>query len=743
MRLAAVLILIWGGMVTSVSAQTKWAFIVGIDKYRPPANATIAQNTGRSGWSDLDGCVNDATAVKDMTVSKYGFKQENIKTLFNEDASREKIMAEFANLISDPKIKKGDVVFIYYAGHGSQVKNSLSLENDKKDESMVPADVYNGADDIRDKELAAVFNKLIDKGVLLTVIFDSCHSGSVGRGATPNDPPKVRYMEGSTRDAKDPSNPARPEDRGALIISAAQDFEFAKEQRDENDIPHGAFTIALLKALQQQSADATVSNIFTSITAIMKYYGKTQEPVLAANNNRKEGTLFGLAKGSIKNTLAIGVSKIESRRVELLGGYAFGLAVGNKLAGMNSKDTLEITEMSGANRSFARVLTGDPAGIKPGTLFEVINWASSGAPALNVYIPPAAEEKMLNDYVSLYQSAKKGSNVSWTADITKSSPSSIYYYNKDGWMQNNAKGTVSMGKSPQLSSIQKSMGESGSVFVSFPPSVQLNTQLRKQFESYNNIRLVSDPNDSQYTLMGRLNNKNGLEYALIKSQATLQDSTESLPDRTDFVPYTGTAESVADMASKLSEYAFRISKIRDWLMLPNPRGTERFPFKLGMEYYSSNKPLTSDRVKINDTLSVFFKGEPEEMMEWNRKKRYVYVFSIDSKGAMNLLYPDAASGNIENQLPVTNEQGNPVGRTHIADILITPPVGADNYFMLSSEEPINNLSAFQQEGVLSRGETKGRGSALEGLLFTGTKTRSQSITPVNWSINKLILRTYE
>ncbi|POY36629.1 hypothetical protein C3K47_09655 [Solitalea longa] len=727
-------------------AQTQKALIIGIDKYNPP-QGVVAENASRGSWTDLDGCVNDASSVKDLMIARYSFAPESITTLFNQEASRSRIIAEINKLIADPKLSKNDVVFIYYAGHGSQVYNSLSLETDKKDESMVPADSYKGAADIRDKELAAMFNKLLDKGVLLTIIFDSCHSGSAGRGYL-NDPPKTRNLEESNADAKDASTPEKPESRGALMISAAQDFEFAKEQYDENNVPHGAFTIALLKALQQLTPDASVTNIYSSITAIMKYYGKTQEPVLAASEQRKAGSLFGLPKGTIKNKLAIGVSKIEAKGVELQGGYAFGLSEGVKLAAMSSKDTLEIMQMRGANKSLARVLTGSPSKIQPGSLFEVINWTSSKAPALKVYIPSVAiDDKTLTGYSKVYQSFRQSIKGKWKNDIVNTNLDRIYFYDNNKWVYSDAKnGKQEIGKSFSASALQASLGKSTAAFVNFPPTTTLQNQLQQQFKEFNNIKVVSDPNDSQYTLVGRLNENNQLEYALVKSQVTVQDTTESLPQRTDFVAYTDSPTSGEQVADKLSEFAFRIAKMRDWLMLTGPGGPNRFPFKLDFLYYTSGKPVTSDMVKVNDTLSVYL--SLEDAGSWNYKKRYIYVFSIDSKGAMNLMFPDPSGGNVENRFPITNSDGNPQVQTHIADILITPPAGSDNYFLLSSEEAINNLSVFQQEGVLSRGEDIGSKtgrppSALESILATGSKSRSVTITPVNWSITKKAFRTIE
>ncbi len=727
------------------SQKQQRALIIGINIYKPPLSEA-PDNTNRRSWSNLDGCVNDASAMKDLAISKYGFKETNMTTLYNEQASRERIISELKKLINVSQA--GDIVFIYYAGHGSQVRNSLSKEADKKDETMVPADAWKkGVADIRDKELAGYFNQLLDKGVLLTVIMDSCHSGSIGRGNENflNDPPKARYIEEADMDAKDATEPRRPEDRGALVISAAQDFEFAKEHKDENQVTHGAFTSALLKAQQQLSPDASVQDIYNSLTAIMKYYGKTQEPVLAGTEERKNGTLFAIPKGAVKNKFMVASSRLEAKGIEMQGGYAFGLAEGIKLA--NNRDTLQIIEMRGANKSLAKVLSGQKEKIVPGTLFEVVNWASSKAPALKVYIPKPVSEKQLQEYVQTYKSVASAKKINWVTDLSKANPDKIYYYDGGQWNYNDKK----LGKKPMAagftsSAVQSSLGNATSAFVSMPASTELYDKITKSFETYNNIQIVSTAGESQYSLIGAINTSNKLVYALVKSQVTLQDTTESFPARTDYFSYDGDANSAEAIASALSESAFKIAKIRDWLMLTSPAGQNKFPFVLSFQEYTSGKLMTKDQVKVGDTLSLFVE-EDKKAGGWksNFAKRYIYVFSIDSKGSMNLLFPNVTSGNTENRFPVTDASNVAESRTHVADFIVAPPMGADNYFMLSSEQAINNLSIFEQEGVLSRGPApKGDRNPLEDVLYTGSKTRSPSIiTPVTWSIHKKVLRTTE
>ena len=723
-------------------AQKKHALIIGINNYKP-ANAIISTSKAARNWRNLDGCVNDANAIKDMVMSKYAFAASDIKTLINEEANREAIITQLKNLVQTAQ--KGDVVFIFYAGHGSQVKNSLSAELDKKDETIVPVDAWKeGVADIRDKELSAFFNQLLDKGVLLTVIFDSCNSGSIGRGDNfLNGPPKNRYIETADYDAKDASQPQRPEDRGALIISAAQDFESAIEQADENNNPHGAFTLALLKALQQLSVDASVMDIYNSLTGVMKFYGKMQEPVLAGNEQRKQGTLFALPKGTLKNKMTVGMGRAESRGVELNGGYAFGLAKGIQLVSLNGKDTIEITEMRGANKSLAKSINGKHRNLAAGTLFEVINWASANAPALKIYLGEALPDASMESFTKAAISLKENKNINWVTDISKSNPDKIYFVeNGKLGFHDKMKGTEMIEAPVAAAAFKNSVGASASVFVNIPASKSFESALQKSFENYNNIKIVKEAANSQYTLVGSLNEANELSYALVKSQVTVQDSTESLPKRTDFEKLNAANDNVTATAEKLAEQAFKIAKVRDWLMLQGPAGQNKFPYKLAFEYYTSGEKVKNNQVKIADTLSIYFE-EDATNGSWrtNYKKRYIYVFSIDSKGGMNLLFPDINSGNIENKFPVTDAFNNADKRTHIADILITPPVGADNYFMLSSEEAIGNLSIFNQEAVITRGPESE--NPLEALLFTGTKTRSEIITPITWGINKIVLRTKE
>ena len=79
-----------------------WALIIGINKY---------QNV-----DPLNYAVNDAIAVQDMLVNKYGFKEDNIKLITDEEATKDNIIKGFSDILTQAKEK--DRVVVFYAGHG-------------------------------------------------------------------------------------------------------------------------------------------------------------------------------------------------------------------------------------------------------------------------------------------------------------------------------------------------------------------------------------------------------------------------------------------------------------------------------------------------------------------------------------------------------------------------------------------------------------------------------------------------
>lgn len=137
-----------------------YALIVGIDKYKGT-------------WPPLVNAVNDAKAIETMLKSKYKF--EVIHTMFNEQATREKIISEFEWLVAN--VKPHDNVFIYYSGHG-EYKQELN----KGFWVPVDAETPSTSKYISNSDIQTFLGGIRSKHTLL--VSDACFSGDIFRGNT-------------------------------------------------------------------------------------------------------------------------------------------------------------------------------------------------------------------------------------------------------------------------------------------------------------------------------------------------------------------------------------------------------------------------------------------------------------------------------------------------------------------------------------------------------------------------------
>ena len=725
-------------------AQEKRALLIAIDDYSAPPDY-VPTGKNRTVFNSLDGCINDARSIYSIVVSKFRFNASMVDTLYDKDANRAAIQKKLNALLD--KSKPGDIAFLYYAGHGSQVPNSLTEETDKKDESIVPSDTWKeGVEDIRDKELAAIYNRFIDKGVKLTVIMDCCHSGSLSRG--PNTPGKFRFIADANYDAKDASRPLAPEERkegNFLIMSAAQDNEFAQEQIDENNIPHGAFTIALTQALEQQSVNASSFNLFSSIRAILKSNGKKQEPVLGGSKERQLETLFGLEKGSVPDKSLIAVSGIKNNTVTLQGGFALGLYKENELVKFDNKDTLvklRIDTVLSVNRSLATFIKGSAKDLKPGELLEVTNWVSSSAPLLKLFIPAAdfsyAEVAKL---AGINKELKQSAKIKWINDLEKTDPYTTLYFDGKSYRVNvDGKEMEAPNKLTTEGILQ--FGKKDSTFYfEMPPSKELTEAIKEKIKQNPSIVLVNNAADAHYVLYGTINNENKPAFGLRRAQTSSRDSLESMPVQTKSFALADGKIPANALAADLYEITMRLSKIRGWQQLTGPKeGDAHFPFRLEIVNKETKLPVGSEGYKLGDRLSFNLVAQ-DGYTGANRVKRYVYVFIIDKDGNMALGYPDAEAGNVANQFPKF-QNNNLVKSVLLFDGDVQEPIGTDNYYVLASDEPISNYAmVFNQDGVRA-GTPRGAGSPLGDLLnlgnIEGTRGFGKSVS--NWNLIRLSVK---
>jgi hypothetical protein len=735
----------------NVLSQTRRALLIGIDQYKPIA--TSNSRPIRGSWSNLDGAVNDALSVKELLISRFGFKEENITMLLDSlgttklSATKENIISIIKEKLVDPA-KEGDIVFFYYAGHGSQIKNSKSPEKDQKDETIVPSDSYLGTKedirDIRDKEMALLFNEIVDKGVILTLIFDSCHSGSIARGK--EDDYKVRKLEPIDIDIADPTVYPRPEERegGALVISAAQDYQTAKETKDENGNPHGAFTSAFLKAIRTSSVNESAQSIFARIKAIVQSTGRDQNPVIAGPDERRKQTLFGISTEDLENKTVVAVLKKNDGEIIFQGGLAVGLREGAELEKISSskdvaKIRVKVVEERGLNKCIVSIIEGNESDISPGDLFEVKKWVIPDDMTLNIYIP-----EMDYEFDKLLTIAKELSQLQLEKNITISDEPvdeninyEIYYLNLEWKLKNLVDGKVEdLGKHPNVEKIKELFeGNDITLFINLPLSIEIVEEIKTKLGIPKGAIQLTGQKEAKYFLNGRILNDK-LEYAFYLPEMVNRENTfSSLPLISDWIEISGT-ENINDEVNKINDVAFKLAKLNAWLTLEVPEDEGNFPYRLALRNSSTGILVTEGNVVEGDTFGLTLVLDSLLLKDWDKNKRWIYVISIDSYGETTLFYP--LSGNVENREP--EERGPlpseiPLGRKKL--FRVGKPFGPDTYILLTSYDQIPNPEMMESKGVKTRSTT--RGNPLMDLFSNiGTTTRGgKPIMLVDWSLNRI------
>jgi len=144
----------------AVEVGEYYGLIIGIDEY-----------SGE--WPPLRNAVNDAKGVAELLTSKYTFT--SLKAMYNKEATRDNILAEFERLMST--VKANDNVFIYYSGHGEYIESM-----DKGFWVPVDANGKSVSKYISNEDIRAFLSGIPSKHTLL--VTDACFSGDIFRGKT-------------------------------------------------------------------------------------------------------------------------------------------------------------------------------------------------------------------------------------------------------------------------------------------------------------------------------------------------------------------------------------------------------------------------------------------------------------------------------------------------------------------------------------------------------------------------------
>ncbi len=280
------------------SKPTLFALLIGIDDYHPDAQVPA-----------LSGAVRDAQSVADYLKKIKDPASKDITLLLNEKATRKAIIDHLRQLAS--VAKPDDCVLFHYSGHGSREKapaEFLPFFPEGMNETLVAYDsrLPDGFD-LADKELAALIAGFAE-GVHLTVVADSCHSGSITRSTKD-------VQKGRTRMIPGPDG-ARPIDSyldgfyqhqlkntGRIVIPARKHVALSAckrtEEAHETNDGRGYFTSALLEVLDGSGPTLNYADLFARTRSLLatQFAGQTPQFEYTAGFNPWDAWLGQRAGG--------------------------------------------------------------------------------------------------------------------------------------------------------------------------------------------------------------------------------------------------------------------------------------------------------------------------------------------------------------------------------------------------------------------------------------------------------------
>lgn len=235
---------------------------------------------------DLNGCVNDMNNLKKFLINKCHFLEEDIKTLCNNEATRDNIWDELANLLVFSHQNPGAEIWLSYSGHGSNITSFT--EDDFKSEVICPSD-YSTNGIITDEWMQNNFVKGLEKNTKMFVLMDCCNSGS-----NLNLPYRFKYGDVVRND----NNYTQEElDNLCYIvkISGCEDDQTSADyfERQDNEF-QGALTNGFLYFSEKvKTQHNNITFFYNNVLSYLTYRGFTQRPVLAFSKaNMLESKLF-------------------------------------------------------------------------------------------------------------------------------------------------------------------------------------------------------------------------------------------------------------------------------------------------------------------------------------------------------------------------------------------------------------------------------------------------------------------
>ncbi|MEM9090059.1 MAG: caspase family protein [Cyanobacteria bacterium P01_F01_bin.53] len=425
---------------TAEPAAKIHALLIGINHY--PANRF---------YKPLKGCVRDINLVDDYLQTSFNIPSEDIYRLISEtpkkktettagitteespketvsiegnpkqgEATYENIVRAFTDITNSAKA--GDQIYIHYCGHGGRATTRYpELKGEgQNDEGLVPTDIGTAGHYVRDIEMATLLKRMTDKGMMVTMVLDSCHSGGATRGdcgvrgssEVDTDTKTAESLVASREellanwrsltDGSGPTNSSAsrqtnwiPESPQYVVLAACRPselaFEYVVNKGANGKERHGALTYWMIDTLTTFGNEISYRALHDRVSAKIQSKFPAQLPMLMGDAER---IILESDRKTRPYTATVLGTNAESSSVSLSAGQPQGTTRGARFAiyPLSTQDftdkslqqaIVEITKV-GASQSSARILPATEGGLGD---VQTISQISQGSPALKLSTP--------------------------------------------------------------------------------------------------------------------------------------------------------------------------------------------------------------------------------------------------------------------------------------------------------------------------------------------------------------------
>ncbi|EGX46139.1 hypothetical protein AOL_s00110g303 [Orbilia oligospora ATCC 24927] len=338
----------------------KWAILIGVNFYSS-GNARPGMN-----FTPLNGCVEGVRRVEELLRTSFGLKEPFIYRLTatspgpsgkqeepQEDQSEWPTYENIINKIQEvtKKAKPNDLVYIHYSGHGAQVETAFKeFKPNEIDEALVPTDISSTGRYLRDVEIAYLLEAMADKGLIVTLVLDCCHSGGANRGSSGlvrgikkvdnNKLESDKSLLASQEELKEAWRKSRAgggrtvrvenhwllETRRYTFIAACRAHEYAAEHIFDGKA-QGLLTHTMIDALKNSPSHLTYYELWNLVAMKVREHNDEQNVILGGEADR----LF-FASGRRELFYVVPITKVTETKqgtiVEMKVGAAQGILEG-------------------------------------------------------------------------------------------------------------------------------------------------------------------------------------------------------------------------------------------------------------------------------------------------------------------------------------------------------------------------------------------------------------------------------